>query len=83
MQTITANEAKTRFGEFIDRVQREPVQVIRHNRVVGVMVSAEDYQAMRVFYADRLLHTLNETADAAARTGLTPALLDELLADES
>jgi prevent-host-death family protein len=83
MQTFTANEAKTRFGEFIDRVQREPVQVMRHNRVVAVMVSAEDYQAMRAFYADRLLHTMNETADAAARAGLTPALLDELLADES
>jgi len=33
MQTFTANEAKTRFGEMIDRVQREPVQVTRHNRV--------------------------------------------------
>ncbi len=83
MQTFTANEAKTRFGEFIDRAQREPVQVMRHNRVVAVMVSAEDYQAMRAFYADRLLHTLNETAEAALQAGLTPALLDELLADES
>ena len=25
MQTYTANEAKTRFGEFLDRVQREVV----------------------------------------------------------
>jgi hypothetical protein len=24
MQLFTANEAKTRFGEFLDRVQREP-----------------------------------------------------------
>ena len=47
MQTITANEAKTRFGELIDRVQREPVRVTRRNRVVGVMVSPEDYAAMR------------------------------------
>lgn len=49
MQTYTANEAKTRFGEFLDRVQREPVRVMRHDRVVGVMVSAEDYEAMRAF----------------------------------
>jgi prevent-host-death family protein len=83
MQTFTANEAKTRFGEFIDRAQREPVQVTHHNRVVAVMVSAEDYQAMRAFYADRLLRTMDETADAAAQAGLTPALLDDLLADES
>lgn len=83
MQTYTANEAKTRFGEFLDRVQREPVRVMRHDRVVGVMVSAQDYEAMRAFYADRLLHTMDETADAAARAGLTPEALAVLLADES
>jgi prevent-host-death family protein len=83
MQTYTANEAKTRFGEFLDRVQREPVRVMRHDRVVGVMVSAEDYEAMRQFYADRLLKTMNDTAEAAERAGLTPGKLNELLADES
>ncbi|HCI12481.1 MAG: prevent-host-death protein [Gallionellales bacterium GWA2_60_142] len=83
MQTYTANEAKTRFGEFLDKVQREPVRVMRHDRVVGVMVSAEDYEAMRAFYADRLLKTLDETAAAAEKAGLTPEKLEQLLADES
>lgn len=83
MQTYTANEAKTHFGAFLDRVQREPVQVMRHDRVVGVMVSAQDYEAMRAFYANRLLHTMDAAAEAAARAGLTPGKLDELLADES
>lgn len=83
MQTYTANEAKTRFGEFLDRVQREPVRVMRHDRVAGVMVSAEDYEAMRSFYADRLLKTMDETAVAAERAGLTSDKLDALLADES
>ena len=83
MQTFTANEAKARFGEFLDRAQREPVRVMCHDRVVGVMVSAQDYEAMRVFYADRLRHTLDEAADAATRAGLTPEALDALLADES
>lgn len=83
MQTFSANEAKSHFGEFLDIAQREPVQVTRHDRVVGVMVSADDYQAMRRFYADRLLQTVDETADNAEKAGLTPALLDQLLADES
>lgn len=83
MQTFTANEAKTRFGEFLDRAQRAPVRVMRHDRVVGVMVSAEDYEAMRVFYANRLLQTMDKTAENAARAGLTPEILDSLLADES
>ena len=65
MQTFSANQAKTQFGHFIDLAQREPVRVMRHDRVVGVMVSAQDYEAMRAFYANRLQHTLTESAAAA------------------
>ena len=83
MQTYTANEAKTRFGEFLDRAQREPVRVTRHDRVVGVMVSARDYEDMRSFHADRLAGILDEAAAAAARAGLTERDLERLLADES
>lgn len=83
MRTFTANEAKTRFGEFLDRAQREPVRVMRHERVVGVMVSARDYEAMRGFYADRLKRTLDDAATAAGDAGLTPGALEALLADES
>ena len=83
MLSMTANEAKTRFGEFIDRCQREPVRVLRHDRVVGVMVSAQDYEAMRAFYANRLRHSLAASADAATSAGMTEETLDDLLSDES
>ena len=83
MRTYSAKQAKTRFGEFLDQVQREPVRVMRRDRVVAVMVSAQDYEAMRAFYANRLRGTLRESAAAAARIGLTPAMLAALLADES
>ncbi|MBI3154236.1 MAG: hypothetical protein HYZ20_02400 [Burkholderiales bacterium] len=46
----------------MDQAQREPVRVLRHDRVVSVMVSAQDYEAMRAFYADRLAHTLDATS---------------------
>ncbi|RFO98042.1 prevent-host-death protein [Rhodoferax lacus] len=83
MQTFSANQAKTQFGHFIDLAQREPVRVMRRDRVVGVMVSAQDYEAMRAFYADRLQHTLERTAAEAERAGLTPEVLEDLLRDES
>ena len=83
MQTFTANDAKTRFGEFIDLAQRVPVRVVRRDRVVGVMVSAQDYEAMRAFYANRLQQTLDQTATAAAAAGLTEEALDQLLANDS
>ena len=80
MHTLTANEAKTKFGEFLDLAQRGPVRVMRRERVVGVMVSAQDYEAMRAFYADRLCKTMDETAAGAKQAGLTPELLEKLLA---
>ena len=66
MLSYTANQAKTHFGEFLDQVQREPVQVLKRDRVVGVMVSAQDYEAMRNFYANRLQGTLAQNAASAA-----------------
>jgi PHD/YefM family antitoxin component YafN of YafNO toxin-antitoxin module len=83
MRTITANKAKTRFGEFLDDAQREPMGVMRHDRIVGVLVSAQDYEAMRAFYADRLQTTLRGSATLAERAGMTPEVLEALLADES
>ena len=83
MLTMTANEAKTHFGQLLDKAQREPVQVTRHDRVVGVMISADDYEAMRAYYADRLRQTLRESAEGAAAAGLTEEKFAELLADES
>jgi prevent-host-death family protein len=80
MITMTANEAKTRFGELLDQAQREPVRVMRHNRLAGVVVSARDYEAMRAFYANRLQHTLDQSAAGA---NLSEQDADKLLADES
>ena len=81
MQSFTANQAKTQFGQFLDAAQREPVQVMKHDRVVGVMVSAKDYEAMRLFYADRLQHRLTQSAQLAEAAGLTENKLDELLSE--
>ncbi len=83
MLAFTANQAKTRFGEFLDQVQREPVQVVKRDRVVGVMVSAQDYEAMRNFYANRLQSTLAHNAADASAQGLTEEEVQRLLADES
>jgi prevent-host-death family protein len=83
MLTVSANEAKTRFGELLDRIQRGPVQVTRHGRRVGVIVPPQDYAAMRAFYVNRLNGTLEKTALVAEKAGMTEEVLDQLLSDES
>lgn len=44
VKTMTAVEAKTHFGKFLDAAQREPVIVTKKNRAVGVMFSMEDIE---------------------------------------
>lgn len=42
MVVVTSVEAQSRFGELIDRSQREPVQVTRRGRTVAYVVSEHD-----------------------------------------
>ena len=44
MHSLTANEAKTLFGDMLLKAQREPVQISRNGEPVAVVVSAEDYE---------------------------------------
>lgn len=83
MKTYTAREARTYFGAFINDAQHGPVRVMRRGLMVGVLVSAQDYEAAQTFYAERLRQTIKKTAELAALAGLTTEVLDDLLADES
>ena len=42
MQVITAKDAKSRFGELLDTMQREPVLVTKNKRPVGGFLSLKD-----------------------------------------
>lgn len=42
MITVTSVEAQSRFGELIDRSQREPIEVTRRGRTVAYVVSEHD-----------------------------------------
>ena len=68
---------------MIDMAQKELVCITRPNRVVGVMVSAQDCDDMRAFYANRLKNTLQATVASARGRGLTQDKLDGLLTGES
>lgn len=46
MLFVTSVEAQSRFGELIDRSQREPVAVTRRGRTVAYVVSGHDMQAL-------------------------------------
>ncbi len=43
MDTLTANEAKTHFGDLLLKAQRSPVQINKNGKPVAVMISTEEY----------------------------------------
>jgi antitoxin Phd len=43
----TATEVKNRFGEFMERAQREPVTVEKTGRSYVVLISHEEFQRLR------------------------------------
>lgn len=49
---------------------------------MGVMVSAHDFEAMRAYYANRLIQTMDQAGRHANLAGLTPRKLSALLKDE-
>lgn len=46
MISVTSVEAQSRFGELVDRSQREPIAVTRRGRTVAYVVSGHDMKAL-------------------------------------
>jgi prevent-host-death family protein len=46
MNSISANEAKTQFGDMIMKVQRAPIQINKNGKPVAVVISMEEYESI-------------------------------------
>lgn len=57
MTTIPATDAKNKFGELLEMVHKEPVEISKKGRTVAVMLSIESYEKM----SQKLLQMENPT----------------------
>jgi len=46
MKTMTATDAKNRFGELVDMARGEPVRIQRQGRDVAVVLSPEEFRRL-------------------------------------
>ena len=46
MEALSANEAKTQFGDMLMKAQRAPIQINRNGKPVAVVISVEEYESM-------------------------------------
>jgi prevent-host-death family protein len=81
MTTVSATQAKQHFAELLEKAQKGPVRIRRHNRNLAVLVSAEEYERM-VRERWREFDRLSALAAAQAKAnGLTEEKLQEILAE--
>ncbi len=61
MKTYAAKEAKNNFGEMLDEVQRQPIQITRNGRIVAGVVNKEEFEEV---IANRRKKAQREIRDA-------------------
>jgi len=45
MDALSANEAKTQFGDLLLKAQRAPIQINKNGKPVAVVISMEEYES--------------------------------------
>ena len=84
MNTMSANTAKSHFGELLDIARREPVTIEKHGRPVVVVLSTEEYEELEAIKLSRLRLEIDEGLGALRREDFIELDQNELLkvADE-
>ena len=68
MDTLSASQAKTHFGDLLIKAQRAPVQINKNGKSVAVVISAEDYASMEALKL-RLVQARARQAEADIEAG--------------
>ena len=46
MDALSANEAKTQFGDMLLKAQRAPIQINKNGKPVAVVISMDEYESI-------------------------------------
>ena len=68
MQSLRANEAKTRFGTMLVDVQAEPIEIIKNGSSVAVVMSKKEYAKIEELKME-LVRSRFENIDAGDLVG--------------
>ena len=71
MQTISAHEAKARFGQLLEAARTEPVTIEKHGRPVAVLVSKQEYDDNQTAKLAQLRAEVQRGLDAIERGDFT------------
>lgn len=75
MRSISATDAKNRFGEVLEQARAEPVHVHRNGRDVAVVLSVEEYQRLTAQRSGHNPAVVKAHAESTKRYGRVYAAL--------
>jgi len=81
MEALSANEAKTHFGDLLLKVQRQPVQINRNGKAVAIVLSIDDYQNLEALKINLLKNRVEQAREDITKGHITDGDLffDDLL----
>jgi len=70
MDSLSANEAKSQFGDMLLKAQRAPVQINKNGKPIAVVMSMDEYEGIDAMKL-RLLQARVDKAKTDIQTGNT------------
>jgi prevent-host-death family protein len=70
MRSMSAHDAKARFGQLLDAARLEPVTINKHGRAVAVVVSKEAFDAFEALKVEHLRTAVQKGIEAIERGDL-------------
>lgn len=67
MESLTANEAKTHFGDLLLKAQREPVQINRNGKAVAVILSMDTFALLETLKMQQLKARIQQAKNDIAK----------------
>ena len=81
MKSVSATDAKQRLAALLDAAQREPVMIRRQNRDVAVIMSADEYERIRMMNNSELKKMMDRIGTRATQRGMNEEALADILKD--
>lgn len=76
MKSIAAREARNNFGELMDSAQREPITIKKHGHPSVVVLSAKEYDQIKL---ERLRAKLAEGEEQAKQGMFSEKTADDII----
>ena len=82
MTTVSIGDAGQSLNALVQRLQWGPVLIQDNGQNAAVLISPEDYEALRALRVKELMALTEESGRYAESQGMTDELLERLLAEE-